>query len=123
PDEAKQRMLARRWEPGMVRALLAAAGADASRPEGLSASVGLFDDGYQLSEAQAQQILEMRLARLTGLEQEKLGDEYRQLLETIAGLIEILENPDVLLRVIRDELVALKEQYGDPRRTLIQASQ
>ncbi|MBO9662418.1 DNA gyrase subunit A [Dokdonella sp.] len=123
PDEAKQRMLARRWEPGLVRALLAAAGADASRPEGLDLQVGLADAGYQLSEVQAQQILEMRLSRLTGLEQEKLTDEYKELLRTIAGLIEILENPDVLLKVIRDEFVALKEQYGDPRRTVIQASQ
>ncbi len=123
PEEAKQRMLARSWEPGMVRALLAAAGADASRPEGLDAGIGLSGAGYQLSETQAQQILEMRLARLTGLEQEKLSDEYRELLTTIAGLIEILENPDVLLKVIRDELVALREQYGDARRTVIQASQ
>jgi DNA gyrase subunit A len=123
PDEAKQRMLARRWEPGMVSALLAAAGADASKPENLAPGVGLADGGYQLSEVQAQQILEMRLARLTGLEQEKLTDEYKQLLQTIAGLIEILENPDVLLKIIRDELVALKEQYGDERRTAIQASQ
>src|SRR5690606_8674536 len=120
---AKQRMLARSWEPGMVRALLAAAGADASRPEGLAAAIGLSDAGYQLSETQAQQILEMRLARLTGLEQEKLSDEYRELLQQIAALIEILENPDVLLKVIRDELVALREQYGDARRTVIQASQ
>ncbi len=123
PEEAKQRMLQRRWEPGMVRALLAAAGADASRPENLDPGVGLSDTGYQLSETQAQQILEMRLARLTGLEQEKLTDEYKELLRTIAGLIEILENPDVLMKVIRDELVALKEQYGDARRTVIQASQ
>ena len=123
PEEAKQRMLARSWEPGMVRALLAAAGSDASRPEGLDAGIGLSGAGYQLSETQAQQILEMRLARLTGLEQEKLSDEYRELLTTIAGLIEILENPDVLLKVIRDELVALREQYGDARRTVIQASQ
>jgi DNA gyrase subunit A len=123
PDEAKQRMLARRWEPGMVGALLAAAGADASRPEDLDPAAGLKADGYQLSETQAKEILEMRLSRLTGLEQEKLADEYRDLLATIGGLIEILENPDVLLRIIRDEFVAMKEQYGDPRRTLIQQSQ
>jgi len=123
PEEARQRMLARRWEPGMVAALLAAAGAEASRPEGLPARIGLSDEGYQLSETQAQQILEMRLSRLTGLEQEKLTDEYRDLLRTIAGLIEILEDPDVLLRVIRDEFLEIKAQYGDPRRTVIQASQ
>ena len=123
PDEAKQRMLARRWEPGMVSALLGAAGADASRPEDLDPAAGLKADGYQLSEIQAKEILEMRLSRLTGLEQEKLSDEYKDLLHTITGLIEILENPEVLLKIIRDEFVALKEQYGDARRTLIQQSQ
>ena len=123
PDVAKQRMLARRWEPGMVGALLAAVGAEASRPEDMAAANGLQADGYQLSEIQAKEILEMRLNRLTGLEQDKLSDEYRQLLETITGLIEILENPDRLLAIIRDEFVALKEQYGDARRTAIQVSQ
>jgi DNA gyrase subunit A len=123
PEEARQRMLARRWQPGMVGALLAAAGADASRPEDMAVDAGLKADGYQLSELQAKDILEMRLNRLTGLEQEKLTDEYKQLLVTIAGLIEILENPDVLLKIIRDEFVALKDQYGDARRTAIQASQ
>jgi len=123
PEVARERMLARRWEPGMVGALLAAAGADASRPEDLDPLVGLKADGYQLSELQAKEILEMRLARLTGLEQEKLSDEYRELLTTIGALIEILEQPDVLLKLIRDELAALKEQYGDGRRTQIQASQ
>jgi DNA gyrase subunit A len=123
PDEAKQRMLARRWEPGMVSALLAAAGADASRPEDLDPASGLKADGYQLSEIQAKEILEMRLSRLTGLEQEKLSDEYKDLLHTITGLIEILEDPEVLLKIIRDEFVALKEQYGDARRTVIQQSQ
>jgi len=116
-------MLAKRWEPGLVRTLLAASGADASKPEDLAPNVGLSDIGYQLSEVQAQQILEMRLARLTGLEQEKLTDEYKELLGVIAGLIEILMDPDVLLRVIRDELIEIKTQYGDARRTVIQASQ
>ncbi|MGO4549658.1 DNA gyrase subunit A [Lysobacter sp. 2RAF19] len=123
PNEARERMLARRWQPGLVGALLAAAGADASRPEDLPAGVGLSDEGYQLTEVQAQQILEMRLHRLTGLEQEKLTDEYKQLLETIAGLIRILENPDVLLDVIRTELRNLKEEFGDARRSEIRASE
>jgi len=122
-DEARQRMLARRWAPGLVSVLLAAAGSDASRPEDLLPNEGLGPDGYQLSEIQATQILEMRLNRLTGLEQEKLNDEYKDLLTTIAGLIAILENPDRLLTVIRDELAELKEQYGDERRTVIQSSQ
>ncbi|HEX5754766.1 MAG TPA: DNA gyrase subunit A [Arenimonas sp.] len=119
PVVAKERMLSRVWEPGLVGALLGAVGAEASRPEDLPAGVGLVEGGYQLTETQAQQILEMRLHRLTGLEQEKLSEEYRQLLETIAGLIRILENPDVLLDVIRTELRALRAEYADPRRTEI----
>ncbi|KFN46818.1 DNA gyrase subunit A [Arenimonas metalli] len=119
PVVAKERMLARTWQPGLVGALLAAAGAEASRPEDLPAGVGLVANGYQLTDTQAQQILEMRLHRLTGLEQEKLTDEYKQLLEVIRGLIEILENPDVLLEVIRTELRNLREEYADARRTEI----
>jgi len=121
--QARERMLARRWDPGMVASLLAAAGANASRPEGLDAEIGLRADGYQLSETQAKEILEMRLNRLTGLEQDKLTDEYRALLDTIAGLIAILENPDRLLAVIREELAHIKAEFGDARRTEIRASQ
>ncbi|SIQ85655.1 DNA gyrase subunit A [Solilutibacter tolerans] len=123
PDEARQKMLARRWQPGMVGALLGAAGAEASRPEDLPKGVGLLADGYQLTEIQAQQILEMRLHRLTGLEQEKLTDEYRALLDTIRGLIEILENPGVLMQVIRTELENVREEFGDERRSEIRASE
>ncbi len=128
PGEARERMLAKTWEPGLVGALLAAAGADASRPEDLPKGVGFLDGPlqdkvYQLTEQQATQILEMRLHRLTGLEQEKLTDEYRQLLETIAGLIRILENPEVLLQVIRDELLNIREEFGDARRSEIRHSE
>ncbi len=123
PQEARERMLARTWEPGLVRALLGASGAAQSRPEDLPAGVGLGDSGYQLSEAQAKEILEMRLNRLTGLEQDKLTEEYRALLDAIAGLIHILENPERLLEVIREELQVLREEFGDARRTVIQASQ
>ncbi len=123
PQVARERMLGRRWEPGPVRALLAAAGASITRPEDLPVNVGLGDDGYQLSEAQAKEILEMRLNRLTGLEQEKLSDEYQQLLVAITGLISILENPEQLLGVIRDELTAIRQEFGDPRRTEIQHTQ
>ena len=123
PQEARERMLARKWSPGMVSALLAASGAEASRPEDMDPRDGLKADGYQLSEVQAQEILQMRLHRLTGLEQDKLSDEYRQVLETIRGLIEILEDPARLLAVIRDELIAVKEEFGDARRTEIQHSQ
>ncbi|MEF9978539.1 MAG: DNA gyrase subunit A [Thermomonas sp.] len=123
PNEARERMLAKTWQPGLVGALLAAAGSDASRPDDLPMGVGLVDGAYQLTEIQAQQILEMRLHRLTGLEQEKLTEEYKLLLETIRGLIEILENPDVLLQVIRTELENVKEEFGDARRSEIRASE
>ncbi|MEO8366987.1 MAG: DNA gyrase subunit A [Pseudoxanthomonas sp.] len=123
PQEARERMLAKTWEPGLVGALLAASGADTSRPEDLPAGVGFIDGHYQLTEVQATQILEMRLHRLTGLEQEKLAEEYRELLEIIAGLIRILENPDVLLEVIRTELLNIKEEFGDARRSEIRHSE
>ncbi|MEO6798833.1 MAG: DNA gyrase subunit A [Rhodanobacter sp.] len=123
PAEARERMLARRWEAGLVRALLSATGSGASRPEDMDPRDGLKNDGYQLSEVQALEILAMRLNRLTGLEQEKLSDEYRQILEAIRALIEILENPARLLDVIREELEAIKTEFGDARRTEIQHSQ
>ena len=124
PNEARDRMLARTWRPGLVATLLEAAGAEASRPEDLPEGTGLLGTGeYQLTEVQAQQILDMRLHRLTGLEQEKLTEEYRELLETIRGLIRILEDPDVLLEVIRTELRNLKAEYGDARRSEIRASE
>jgi DNA gyrase subunit A len=123
PEEARERMLARAWEPGLVRALLAEAGAAASRPEALADEYGLHESGYRLSEAQAKEILEMRLSKLTGLEQEKLTDEYREILGTIRGLIAILEDPDRLLAVIRAELAEIKESFGDARRTVIQRNQ
>ncbi|AIF47767.1 DNA gyrase subunit A [Dyella japonica] len=123
PQEARERMLARKWDPGMVSALLAASGAEASRPEDMDPRDGLKADGYQLSDVQAQEILAMRLHRLTGLEQDKLSEEYRQVLETIRGLIQILEDPARLLSVIREELEAVKEEFGDERRTEIQHSQ
>ncbi len=123
PAMARERLLAKMWDPGLVRALLGAAGAAASRPEELMPSFGLGEGGYRLSEAQAKEILEMRLSKLTGLEQDKLTDEYKVLLETIRGLIEILENPEVLLDVIRTELLNVKEEFNDPRRTEIRASE
>ncbi|WP_203321803.1 DNA gyrase subunit A [Pseudoxanthomonas beigongshangi] len=123
PQEAKERMLAKTWTPGLVGALLSAAGAESSRPEDLPRGVGLVDGAYQLTDVQATQILEMRLHRLTGLEQEKLTEEYKELLEVIAGLIRILENPDVLLQVIRDELLNVKAEFGDARRSEIRHSE
>ncbi|HKQ31430.1 MAG TPA: DNA gyrase subunit A, partial [Burkholderiales bacterium] len=122
PDEARKKMLARTWPTKLVaKMLLAAAEPGISRPEGLDAAFGLTDKGYRLSEAQAQAILELRLHRLTGLEQEKLHKEYQELLATIADLLDILRNPDRLMRVIREELIAIREQYADKRRTEIGA--
>jgi DNA gyrase subunit A len=122
--EARERMLARRWAPGMVATLLAAAGAEASRPEDLAPGLGLADDGqYRLSEAQAREILDMRLHRLTGLEQDKLTEEYRELLDAIRDFIAILEDPDRLRAVIRAELLEIKRDYADLRRSEIRASE
>ena len=119
PAEAKQGLMDNVWEPGMVVGMLERAGAEASRPEGLGAELGLGDKGYRLSEPQAQAILDLRLHRLTGLEQEKIIEEYKELLVTIRGLREILADSARLMRVIRGELVDIKERFGDKRRTEI----
>ena len=119
PAEAKAGLLARTWEPGVVTDMLARAGAEASRPDGLGKEFGLHEGRYSLSEAQAQAILELRLHRLTGLEQDKIINEYRELLDVIADLLDILGSHERLMQVIRDELLAIREQYGDERRTEI----
>jgi DNA gyrase subunit A len=119
PAEAKEALLARGWASEMILEMLGAAGAEASRPEGLPAELGLIDGAYNLSPVQAQAILDMRLHRLTGLEQDKILDEYREVLEEIAKLLAILSDPDNLMAVIREELVKVKEEYGDERRTEI----
>jgi len=119
PAEAKERLMAKRWEPGLVRAMLGQGGAEMSRPENLDLQFGLQDDGYQLSPVQAQEILNMRLHRLTGLEQEKLTTEYEEILGTVRDLLEILSDPARLMAVIREELDEVREQYDDERRTVI----
>jgi len=119
PAEAKQRLLDKLWDPGLVRAMLGQGGAETSRPEDLEDQFGLQDDGYQLSAVQAQEILNMRLHRLTGLEQDKLTKEYEEILALVKELLAILSNPDRLMEVIREELVAIRDQYGDERRTEI----
>ena len=121
PAEAKARMMARAWSAKVVTKLLATGDANLTRPQGLAAEFGMRTDGYWLSDAQVQAILDLRLHRLTGLEQSKLRDEYAEILKTITDLLDILANPDRLLRVIREELNALKDQYGDKRRTEIMA--
>ncbi|MDD3517078.1 MAG: DNA gyrase subunit A [Chromatiales bacterium] len=122
PAEAKQRLVARVWEPGVVTAMLERTGSRASRPEGLAPEFGMQADGYRLTETQAQAILDLRLHRLTGLEQDKIVEEYKELLAKIDDLLDILSNPDRLMQVIRDELVEIREQYGDARRTEIVAN-
>jgi DNA gyrase subunit A len=119
PAEAKTRLLARLWEPGLVRAMLGQGGAETSRPENLESQYGLQDEGYQLSPVQAKEILNMRLHRLTGLEQEKLTREYEEILDRVKALLLILSEPARLMEVIRAELEAILEQYGDERRTEI----
>jgi DNA gyrase subunit A len=119
PSEAKAALLSRGWGSEMILEMLGAAGAEASRPEGLDEELGLIAGVYHLSTTQAQAILDMRLHRLTGLEQDKILEEYREVLGEIAKLLAILSDPDNLMAVIREELVKVKEEYGDERRTEI----
>ncbi len=119
--EARAELMRREWVPGIVTDLLQRSGAEASRPDGLDKRFGYHGDVYRLSEAQAQAILDLRLHQLTGLEQDKIVDEYKQVIERIADLLDILNNPDRLMQVIRDELAAVREQFGDERRTEILA--
>ncbi|RTR06404.1 DNA gyrase subunit A [Halomonas nitroreducens] len=122
--EAKEKLLARSWPPGQVTGMLERAGATSCKPEDLEEGYGLDQSSsqYRLSPAQAQAILELRLHRLTGLETEKLLDEYLGILNKIAELTAILASADRLLEVIREELIAVRDQFGEPRRTEIQAS-
>jgi DNA gyrase subunit A len=122
-SEAKVALMARAWGPGAVPEMLARAGSIQTRPDGLADDVGLRDNGYRLSEAQAQAILDLRLHRLTGLEQEKILAEYAELLELIRDLSDILARPERLLAVIRTELLEIREQYGDERRTRIEVDE
>ena len=119
PPEARTALLARAWPPGVVTALLERAGSISTRPKGLPAELGPGAGVYRLSEAQAQAILDMRLHRLTGLEQDKIVAEYRELLESIRDLSDILARPERLTQVVRSELLEIREAYGDARRTEI----
>ncbi|MDH4126298.1 MAG: DNA gyrase subunit A [Gammaproteobacteria bacterium] len=119
PAEAKDALMAKTWLPGSVSAMLAAAGKTDTRPDGLEIGFGLIDGQYRFSASQAQAILDLRLHRLTGLEQEKIINEYKEILESINVLSDILADPDLLLRVIRDELGEVRQAYGDTRRTEI----
>ncbi|MGY0158596.1 DNA topoisomerase (ATP-hydrolyzing) subunit A [Edwardsiella tarda] len=122
PAEAKAALVSHAWALGNVAAMLERAGDDAARPEWLEPQYGIRDGHYYLTEQQAQAILDLRLQKLTGLEHEKLLDEYKLLLEQIAALIFILQSPERLMEVIREELIAIREQFGDARRTEITAN-
>jgi len=119
PAEAKVGLLSKSWDAGLVAALLEHADESRSRPDGLELVFGIHGSEYRLSEAQASAILDLRLHRLTGLEQEKIVNEYKQLLELIDGYLEILGSAIRLMEVIREELEAIKEEYADERRTEI----
>jgi DNA gyrase subunit A len=123
PAAAKAGLLARVWRSGALEGMLQRTGAASTRPEDLAPEFGMSEQGYRLSETQAQAILELRLHRLTGLEQDKIISEFEELLEKIADLLDILSSPDRLMQVIRDELVAIRDQYGDERRTEIVLTQ
>ncbi len=119
PAEAKTALMARAWRSPVVEEMLARAGAGAalSRPEELDAVLGLHPDGYRLSDTQAQAILDMRLQRLTALEQDRITGEYQDVMARIADLLDILARPERVTRIIADELAALVAQYGDERRS------
>ena len=119
PTDARQGLMSRRWTSGVVPELLARAGAISTRPAGLADDLGMVDGAYVLSETQAQAILDMRLHRLTGLEQDKIIAEYKELLEKIRDLDDILARPERLTQVVRDALIEVREAYGDKRRTEI----
>ena len=119
PAEAKVGLMGRAWAPGEVTGMLERAGDMDTRPDGLVAGSGLVDGEYYLSAVQAQAILDLRLHRLTGLEQDKIIKEYKEILGKIKELSEILANPDRLIEVIREELVDMRDTYGDERRTEI----
>ncbi len=123
-QEAREKLLARSWGSESVTQMLERAGPDAAKPDNLDPQYGLKEDGlYFLSPEQAQAILEMRLNRLTGLEQEKLLEEYREIIDNIADLMEILMLPERLMGLIKDELIQIRDEYGDERRSEIVASQ
>lgn len=122
PAEAKTALVANPWQLGNVAAMLERAGDDAARPEWLEPEFGVRDGLYYLTEQQAQAILDLRLQKLTGLEHEKLLDEYKELLDQIAELLRILGSADRLMEVIREELELVREQFGDKRRTEITAN-
>jgi DNA gyrase subunit A len=122
PVEARAQLVEHVWKSGTVEAMLQRAGAEATKPEDLPEGFGLLEDGYHLTEKQAQAILDLRLQKLTGLEQGKIINEFEEILERIADLLDILSSSERLMQVIREELEEVREQFGDERRTEIIAS-
>jgi DNA gyrase subunit A len=121
PADAKVALMAKTWRSPVVEEMLRRAAADAARPEGLAQEFGWQKNGYRLSDAQTQAILELRLQRLTGLEQEKIASEYRDVMTLIEDLLDILANPARVKTVVRDELTSIRGQFGDKRRSEIVA--
>ena len=119
PAEARQNLFVPVWKPGVVLKMLQQINVEASRPLGLAPEFGLSEAGYRLSDAQVQAILELRLHRLTGLEQDKILAEFQTLLDRINELLEILNSTSRLMAIIRVELLAVRDEYGDERRTQI----
>ncbi|OGA47011.1 MAG: DNA gyrase subunit A [Betaproteobacteria bacterium RIFCSPLOWO2_12_FULL_62_13] len=119
PAEAKVELMERFWRSRLVEEMLARGEGEASRPEGLSRDFGLQKKGYRLSDVQAQQILELRLQRLTALERDKIVTEYRETMEKIVDLIDILAKPARVTKIISQELAEIRKQYGDERRSEI----
>jgi DNA gyrase subunit A len=119
PAEAKAGLMGRDWAPGAVTGMLERAGDMDTRPDGLDTIAGLIDGNYRLSAVQAQAILDLRLHRLTGLEQDKIVKEYKDLLDKIKEYSNILANPDLMLDVIKKELTEVRDAFGDERRTEI----
>jgi len=119
PPEAKIALMEKIWKSPVVEEMLKRAAMEASRPEGLSVDFGLTPNGYKLSDIQAQEILQMRLQRLTGLEQDKVVSEYKEVMDIIADLLHILATPARVTTIITDELTEIRKQFGDKRRSEI----
>ncbi|WP_079415483.1 DNA gyrase subunit A [Thiomonas intermedia] len=124
PPVAKERLLAQAWEPGEARAMLSRVEGDITQfqPDDLDPRYGLKPDGYYLSETQAQEILQMRLQRLTGLEQDKIVGEYKDVMEQIADLLDILAKPERMTEIIATEMSTLRAEFGDARRSHIEVN-
>ena len=119
PPEAKKDLMAKSWQSPVVEEMLKRAAMEAARPEGLAVNFGLTPNGYKLSDVQAQEILQMRLQRLTGLEQDKIVNEYKEVMDIIADLLDILATPARVTAIITDELTEIRRQFGDKRRSEI----